>query len=402
MNIPKLIIASVCLLLSFGVFAQEKEFQVITPDPVSQDASANQAAFINVIYTTDPQDETLTGLGLRIHWDSSQLDSVNLTEVFQTGLLGVQFQLDTSDFDDDPDTDMLVLAAWIDIFGKWPGDGQEPVTLYTTNFTTNAENFSGSIINFSSPSTAAGRDFFSTSAVINAEETPPLEQIANILEFFDQSVADGTLVGEGPGNSAKGRLNALRNMIKAAGNLIIDEDIEETCQQLQDAFNRTDGQFPPPDFAAGSAASDLAKLIQNLRSDLECDLDDLSDKLLVKDSSESTLLQLQLAILDVDGNGVVNPLTDGALIVRCLSGSGENATAPDTTYTCQEIQPYLERFSSELDMDGNGVVDSQTDGILVARYLFGFKDNILCENAIAPNATRTCQEIQSYLESLSE
>ena len=55
LNVFKLIIASICLFLSFGVFAQEVEGeQVVTPDPVSQDVSANQAVSIDAIYTTNP------------------------------------------------------------------------------------------------------------------------------------------------------------------------------------------------------------------------------------------------------------------------------------------------------------------------------------------------------------
>ncbi len=67
-------------------------------------------------------------------------------------------------------------------------------------------------------------------------EPPPSTTIADILDFFDASVADGTLVGNGPGKSANGRKNALRNMIEAAGDLIDDYYVEEACQQLLDAY----------------------------------------------------------------------------------------------------------------------------------------------------------------------
>jgi len=95
------------------------------------------------------------------------------------------------------------------------------------------------------------------------QETPPVS-IADILAFFDASIADGTLVGEGPGYSATGRLHALRNMIEAAGELIEDGLIEEAYQQLIDAYYRCDGLFPPPDFVSGPAASTLAGMILDL------------------------------------------------------------------------------------------------------------------------------------------
>ncbi|MHC4722181.1 MAG: Ig-like domain-containing protein, partial [Planctomycetota bacterium] len=52
---------------------------------------------------------------------------------------------------------------------------------------------------------------------------PPSEQIAKILAFFDTSVDNGRLIGNGQGDLAKRRLKALRNMIVAVGNLIEDE-----------------------------------------------------------------------------------------------------------------------------------------------------------------------------------
>jgi len=102
-------------------------------------------------------------------------------------------------------------------------------------------------------------------------ELPPDEQIAEVLDYFDDSVADGNLVGEGPGNSASRRLNALKNMIEAAGDLIESGFFEEACQQLADALKKTDGSPKPPDFVAGPAASELADMICALRVTLGCE-----------------------------------------------------------------------------------------------------------------------------------
>jgi hypothetical protein len=92
---------------------------------------------------------------------------------------------------------------------------------------------------------------------------PPVS-VADILAFFDSSVADGTLYGDGMGKSADGRRDALRNMIKAAGGLIDDSFIEKACQQLMDAYNHCDGISIPPDFVVGPVAPELASMILNL------------------------------------------------------------------------------------------------------------------------------------------
>ena len=63
------------------------------------------------------------------------------------------------------------------------------------------------------------------------QEQPPVS-VSDILAFFDASVADGTLYGNGPGNSADGRRNALRNMIEAAGDLIDDGYIDITLFEI--------------------------------------------------------------------------------------------------------------------------------------------------------------------------
>ena len=92
-----------------------------------------------------------------------------------------------------------------------------------------------------------------------------------ILDFFDQSVADGTLEGYGRGNSANGRLNALRNMLEMAGDLIAIGDIEGACRQLNAALRKCDGDSPPPDFVAGEAVEELYDMILELMDELGCE-----------------------------------------------------------------------------------------------------------------------------------
>jgi PKD repeat protein len=102
------------------------------------------------------------------------------------------------------------------------------------------------------------------------EELPPEGQIAAILAFFDASVEAGTLTGDGPGNSADNRRNALRNMIEASGDLIEDGLYEDACRQLAVVLKKCDGQPSPPDFVAGEAVEVLKGMIEVLRTTLGC------------------------------------------------------------------------------------------------------------------------------------
>jgi hypothetical protein len=103
------------------------------------------------------------------------------------------------------------------------------------------------------------------------EGTPPPPSIEGVLAFFDASVADGTLVGSGFGRSAAGRLGALRNLLAAAAHRITAGFRVGGCAQLRQAYLRTDGLRPPPDFVAGPAAAELAELIRALAKELGCE-----------------------------------------------------------------------------------------------------------------------------------
>ncbi len=105
---------------------------------------------------------------------------------------------------------------------------------------------------------------------IVGEPPTPAEQIQEILDFVDDSVAAGTLVGVGSGKPAENKLNAFINMLEEAQSLIEAELFAEACVQLQDAREKCDGQSPPPDFVAGSAVSELAERIQALRESMNC------------------------------------------------------------------------------------------------------------------------------------
>jgi TolB protein len=101
-------------------------------------------------------------------------------------------------------------------------------------------------------------------------EDPPAQQIAEILQFFDESVHAGTLVGNGPGLIGYLRLYALRAMLQVAAYLIKVGDITCACYDLQHAYQRTDGNPRPPDFVTGPAALELAAKILDLRANLGC------------------------------------------------------------------------------------------------------------------------------------
>ncbi len=94
--------------------------------------------------------------------------------------------------------------------------------------------------------------------------------IADILTFFDESVAKGEVVGDGPGNSADGRLNAFGNMLLEAESLIAAGMILEACEQLHSIDIHCDGSSKPKDLIGGVAVLELNSMILELKASLGC------------------------------------------------------------------------------------------------------------------------------------
>jgi hypothetical protein len=136
------------------------------------------------------------------------------------------------------------------------------------SFSPTATVVSNATLSIASPGNATAQVPLTGRGVVS--QPPPAQQIADTLAFFDASVAAGTLLGSGPGNAAKGRLGALRNMIEAAGDLIRRGLVTDACVQLTDVRNRTDGKPQPPDFVTGPAAAELLQQIDAIRATLGC------------------------------------------------------------------------------------------------------------------------------------
>ncbi len=107
---------------------------------------------------------------------------------------------------------------------------------------------------------------------------------------------------------------------------------------------------------------------------------------------------------DVDGDGSVQALSDGLLLVRDMFGFTGDAliaqaiAAGSTNTTVAAVAARLQQLDPALDVDRNGSVDALTDGLLVLRYLFGFRGDVLVADAVGEGATRsTAARIEAYL-----
>jgi hypothetical protein len=246
-------------------------------------AMIDSAVSITVGYDVSDDDSSLTGLGLRVHYDSSVLTFVELSDVFATDNISSGGpENDTDDFDNDSSTDKYLTANWASLFGNWPGS--LPTELVTATFTVaDDDTLDSTVINFSAASNAAGYQF---------ESTP---------------------------------------------------------------YN----------------------------------------------------MEIIIGSFDFDGNGVTDALTDGLMLLRYtfgLSGSAvtDGAIAGDSPLTPDEVLEALETASDSFaDIDGNGDVDALTDGLMLLRYLFGLSGDSVTNGAVAADATRgSSTDIEAYINSM--
>ena len=108
--------------------------------------------------------------------------------------------------------------------------------------------------------------------------------------------------------------------------------------------------------------------------------------------------------LNVDANLVARPATDALLILRYLLGYRgtaltNGALGSNPTRTGQALETYL--ASLNLDADGDGQVNAMTDGLLILRAMLGLSGNALTAGAVNTShpSARNAQQILTWIES---
>jgi len=121
-------------------------------------------------------------------------------------------------------------------------------------------------------------------------------------------------------------------------------------------------------------------------------------------ANSTSVLDLVIGSLDIDGNGLAEAVFDGNLLMRWLFGFrgneltngviGTNATRS----TPAIIEAYLSGIESTYDADANGVLDALSDGIVIQRYLDGNFTGVLVNGALLSDSVRINEaDISNYL-----
>jgi hypothetical protein len=111
--------------------------------------------------------------------------------------------------------------------------------------------------------------------------------------------------------------------------------------------------------------------------------------------------------LDVDLDGDTIALEDGMVVLRFLFGfDGSALTAGALGTQCGRCNPdsiasYLEWLGAALDVDDDGENEAVFDGLLISRYLFGFRGSALTSGYVDADCRRCSPNaVENYLESL--
>jgi hypothetical protein len=111
--------------------------------------------------------------------------------------------------------------------------------------------------------------------------------------------------------------------------------------------------------------------------------------------------------VDADASANYEAFADGLLALRHLLGlrggalvngaTADNAMRTDSA----ALAAWFDDMRPVFDIDGDGQTDATTDGVLLLRYLLGFRGAVLTANALAVGATRDSDSIATYLAALT-
>ncbi|MAE63913.1 MAG: hypothetical protein CMJ18_06535 [Phycisphaeraceae bacterium] len=217
-----------------------------TADPGGVDPGAQTA--IEVRYEASDGDETLSGLGLRMHFDSSLLTFDGFTDLLQDGLNAQQVQSDGDDRDGDARTDQRALLFWLDQSVSWPGADATPTLLFRANFTASAS-FVATDIHFTASTTHPGYTLSAPSITL-AAATP------NVPPQVVAPIADLDLLEDDPAVSGHADL------------LAVFEDADQGDGQLIFSISRNTGSDVVTATVAGTRLDLRPRSNRNGRADI--------------------------------------------------------------------------------------------------------------------------------------
>ena len=413
--------------------------------------TAEEAATVSLIYTTSDDNAATDGIAFNLHYNASAV-STSLVEnfvYFEFGAesLGAEEFADTSDFDGNSLTDVYRTFSWKDSAGSWPGEGELPLTLL--EFVVNPSSEAASLeLGISSVQPAEGYTIQGGERSIPIE-VPAVDSDGDGINDADDLFPDdprGGLDADGDGMADEWEVLVGLDPTDASD---AESDTDgDGATALEEFVRDTDPAEPDleeqrltwnaPSFLVTDQAANIELVYDT--SDNNAETDGLAFKLFYNSTVVGQAINEGFIFGEsrVDTGASVedsadeddNPATDryqlfewtpsgaawpgqGSLPLTLLSFSV--TPSADVSSLELNIVPVSEATGYELiyeslslkvgavslDIDGDGKAAPLTDGLLVIRYLFGFRGDSLISGAVAAGATRTtAEEIEPVIEAL--
>jgi subtilisin-like proprotein convertase family protein len=343
--------------------------------------------------------------------DAFALDPTETTDSDSDGIGNNADNDDDNDgVEDDLDAFPLDSEAWIDSDGDGLAD-YIPSGSWTeiSRFTLTVDQFEGTrssvfltqsqriLISFAFDEWPEECNILIDGATLNCEEIILTAPGLHTIQLLD-SLGDG-------GSSAIISIEEIESLPQTSSGVLLDlDDDNDGVLDVEDAF---------PVNANYYQDSDLDGMPDPWEAKYGLDPNDSSDASSDRDNDGVTALNEFLAdthpfnSIDIDGNQQYDALTDGLLLLRGMFGLDGSAlvtgtVAPDAAYTeSVDIESRIVALDDLADIDGNGQIDALTDGLLILRYLFGLEGDTLINGVIAQDATRTSSaDIEAHLRTL--
>ncbi|MFL2530147.1 MAG: family 16 glycosylhydrolase, partial [Porticoccaceae bacterium] len=370
---------------------------------ISNSTMSGKQKVVTVSYTSD--DSSTTGLGIRIHFDSSEMTLSGASNAFTTDRISPDIStdtifLDTDDFDGNAETDKFVIGSWASLFGQWPGSFDETgkVNLFTLTFDINTKNQFVSVSG--NPEGVFGKKV-------------PVNIGYSVSDFNNQLTGLGVRVHFNSNLlSISDVTNILpKDLITPAYGPVADEENydndDSTDVYITFGWASLYGEWTDQTLPTNIATIEFDVINQHNNEDYEFTNINFTANSTPPDYNfvpENYTLPLLLATWDFDGSGNIDALTDGLLLLRYSFGMRgqaltNNVVASSTSLSHEEVALSLEDSIQIADIDGDGKVDALTDGLLLLRYMFGLRDEILIDQAVSASAQRNNKElITNYIE----
>jgi hypothetical protein len=230
-------------LVTIPELAEATQHVYVSSSTKSEDGSQE-----TIVISYNADDSTTTGLGIRVHFDSSVSADADISIILTSDFLAVSIQSDTDDFDNDASTDSYIDMAWGSLFGNWPGT--TPVNLVSVTFDIFVMVGDAPAINFSTFSNAAGFAFAGQThnlAITNPPMTFSLSVDSDPAISIDSSTGD-VFLNNDPDYEAQSQYNFAVIATNALG-------VESEAQPVTLDINNLD-EISPIFISASAAAID--------------------------------------------------------------------------------------------------------------------------------------------------